>query len=89
MGGDVTGLSERDPAGGVDQRELLSLLLGITLELLALLRDLMLDLSADINRRPVYRVGLTARANGAATAAKPIVNASYSSDRRAHRRRRL
>src|SRR5262245_64331143 len=31
MGGDVAGFIERDAAGGVDQRELLSLLLGIAL----------------------------------------------------------
>jgi hypothetical protein len=48
VGGDVAGFSERDAAGGVDQRELLGLLLGIALKPLALLRDLMLDRSTDV-----------------------------------------
>jgi|SoiMethySBSTD1v2_1073268.scaffolds.fasta_scaffold217430_4 hypothetical protein len=53
---DVAGFIHRDAAGGVDESELLSLLLWITLKLLGFLRDLMLEDSASLedSRRQVF-----------------------------------
>jgi hypothetical protein len=52
----VAGFIHRDAAGGVDESELLSLLLWITLKLLGFLRDLMLEDSASLedSRRQVF-----------------------------------
>jgi hypothetical protein len=53
---DVAGFIHRDAAGGIDESELLSLLLWITLKLLGFLRDLMLEDSASLedSRRQVF-----------------------------------